>query len=272
MRVTIGASAVALFAIATPSLAADIPVASSDWTGFYVGVEAGYGWGDVGDSLSCGFSDDNTVGSVSVIAGSGPASCNEGSDIVAITGLENEPGAPWDTVDDFSELDGWLAGAKLGYSHQFGSFVAGVELSGLVSGMTDDGATFIDGEILTEVDGFDGYYEASMSVDWLVTATAKLGYSITEDLLISAVGGLAFVKTSFESSAGYEDESTNTGWTAGASAEYRISDNVSLTADYRYISVEDIEYRGSSLIGFIDNRHEYDLDANIVTAGVNYRF
>src|SRR5688572_374146 len=42
-------------ALAAPALAADMPVkarpaplaAAYDWSGFYVGVHAGYGWGDV---------------------------------------------------------------------------------------------------------------------------------------------------------------------------------------------------------------------------------
>lgn len=259
-----------LVAAGSSAFAADMTPSDSSWTGFYVGAQAGYGFGKYTDALYCSIFGGN-IGSVSVPTGSGPADCTNPTP-VAYTGLSNQYAGPWDTVDDFSQLNGWLAGARMGYNYQFDRLVVGAELAGSITGMRDHGASYVD---LTFGGGGGGpsqYYEANVNVNWLVTATAKVGFAVTDDLLLSANGGLAFVNTHFESSAGYSDGGTNTGWTAGLGAEYKISDAVSLTADYRFVQVNDIEYRGSSLFGLIDNRHQYDLNFSTATVGLNYRF
>jgi outer membrane immunogenic protein len=81
-------------AVATPSLAADLPrpaykapisyVAPFSWSGFYVGINGGYGWGDADVS--------NSFGSFT-------------------TGTQN----------------GWLIGGTLGYNLQTGNWVWGLE-------------------------------------------------------------------------------------------------------------------------------------------------
>jgi outer membrane immunogenic protein len=92
-------SSVALLAFSAGAMAADLPsrrapapivaaVPVFTWTGFYVGVNAGYGWNDGTDVTF----PDGTVISV----------------------IDNEDG-------------GFVGGAQIGYNYQIGSFVVGLE-------------------------------------------------------------------------------------------------------------------------------------------------
>ncbi|TJW36001.1 MAG: porin family protein [Mesorhizobium sp.] len=77
----------------TPALAADVvaPIASVyDWSGFYVGLQAGYGWSRV----------DQPYASV---------------------------GGPFIFTQDDADGNGWLGGAHVGYNKQFDSWVLGLE-------------------------------------------------------------------------------------------------------------------------------------------------
>jgi outer membrane immunogenic protein len=94
-------ASVALFGFAGAASAADLPVRSAPpapivaavpvftWTGFYVGVNAGYGWNDSGDG-----------------------------DLV----FEGET-----IVGDSDNDGGFIGGGQIGYNYQIGSFVVGLE-------------------------------------------------------------------------------------------------------------------------------------------------
>ena len=91
----------------TPVLAADAvaPIASVyDWSGFYVGLQAGYGWSRV----------DQPYGDV---------------------------GEPFIFPQDDADGDGWLGGVHVGYNKQYGSWVLGLEGDFEASNIDgDDGA------------------------------------------------------------------------------------------------------------------------------------
>ena len=109
-------SSVALLGMAVAAQAADLPrrtmapapyvaaVPVFTWTGFYVGVNAGYGWSDNGQD------DRFRLGSGDVFTGSAPGTVS------------------FRTNNDESE--GFLGGAQIGYNWQFtpgNGFVVGVE-------------------------------------------------------------------------------------------------------------------------------------------------
>jgi len=257
----------------------DAPVSS--WTGMYGGIHAGYGWGDASDSLRCSPNDDHpggpiTVGSMSFFSGSGSptAYCKyeDGDRPLAITALAN-PDAPhllpWETVDDLSDIDGWLGGVQAGYLYQMGSFVIGAEVSGSVAGLSDTSATFLEG-FETELGEFGGLYEGSLDVNWMVTAVGRLGFAVSDSMMVSGNGGLAWAGTEFASSAGYSDDKVAQGWTVGGQLDYKFSEHMSAFASYGYVWFDDIKYQGNSLAGLIANFHEYDLEIHVVKVGVNY--
>src|SRR3954470_8439400 len=92
-------SSVALLSLTAGAFAADLPsrrapapmiaaVPLFTWTGFYVGVNAGYGWNN----------NDHTV-------------VTPAGTVLAVTGQDD---------------GGFVGGAQVGYNYQFGSFVVGV--------------------------------------------------------------------------------------------------------------------------------------------------
>src|SRR5262249_3855193 len=100
-------------ALASPALAADLavkapvaaPILISDWSGVYVGLEAGYGWGKQ--------SIDSFAGRLG-IAG------------VDASGTVNFPAFAGPGVGSVTER-GWLAGGFFGVQKQLGSWVLGLE-------------------------------------------------------------------------------------------------------------------------------------------------
>ena len=256
-------------AVAADVMAPEYPMVetpTADWTGFYVGGHVGYGMGGVVDSLDCG--GPIMLGSMSWLSGQG-VGCEGSGTPVAVTALQNEEGAPWYTSDDLSDMKGWLAGLQAGYRQQTDQIVFGAEISGSVAGISDTGVTQLY-DLVNELDEFSGIYEGTMDVNWLVLAQAKLGFALTDDLLVSAMGGLAWAGTEFSSSAGYSDQKVAQGYTVGAQVDYRLADHVSVFGAYNYSWFNDVSYEGNSFFGLIANFHEYDLALHTVKVGINY--
>jgi outer membrane immunogenic protein len=96
---------------ATSAFAADLPYAAEptpvavpiafDWTGFYVGAQAGYMWGDVSAPY----------GAV---------------------------GGPFDSDQDDFDQDGFVGGVHIGYNAQFNQIVVGLEADAEFSGVEGD--------------------------------------------------------------------------------------------------------------------------------------
>lgn len=115
MKRLISLAALALATFATPALAADLrpalkapvaapPVLAWDWTGFYIGIHGGYGWGDADYNFR------DALGFFNFLPGDRAS----------------------------QEIEGGLVGGHLGYNMQFGSLVVGIEISGAA---TDIGST-----------------------------------------------------------------------------------------------------------------------------------
>ena len=122
---------------------------------------------------------------------------------------------------------------RLRQSLPFGSRPAasGLSISGSVAGISDTGVTQLY-DLVNELDEFSGIYEGTMDVNWLVLAQAKLGFALTDDLLVSAMGGLAWAGTEFSSSAGYSDQKVAQGYTVGAQVDYRLADHADPVVGY----------------------------------------
>ena len=249
--------------VSTKSAAVENKSPSKNWTGGYFGAQIGRDSGSYSDALKCG---DATVGSVSAYAGLGIASTCDAA-IVAVTGFAAQ-GLGWQSQSGIGETSGYSAGLRAGYNYQFDQYIIGAETSLSYSGAEGGGAIQ-----LSDYYSFDGYtYQVSHNVDWYGRTVAKLGYAISNDLMLSVDGGLAIAKTTLTSSAGYTSDSLDTGWTAGVEAEYRLSENVGLTASYSHMAFSDVDYEGSSEFGMIDNYHNYDLNLNNLSVGLNYHF
>lgn len=244
---------------ASPALAGDKPgnayaMAGYNWTGFYLGLNAGYGW----------------------------------SRQTAQNG-ELFSGAPFPITAGFPDTfsgtaSGFIGGGQIGYNHQINRIVLGLEAnldySGIKGGPTFSGVLNLGGPpvpVNTTVD-------LQQKLHWLATFRGRLGYTPYDALLVYATGGLAAGKienpmlilfnsiggtTTFTGSA----STTRTGWTIGGGAEYGIGRNWTAKAEYLYVDLGRTSVTGTSVPPqptqtTADFKNHY----HIVRFGVNYLF
>jgi opacity protein-like surface antigen len=211
---------VAAVVFAAPAFAADFPTKSMPivaapeptWTGFYIGLDGGYGWGRdrFADPLDL----------------SGPV----------IGGLATDTPTPIGGVN----LKGWLFGGHAGYNWQSGRWVGGLEAdldAANIKGMTGLSATTIDGNTFVQSN--------STKFDALATLRVRLGLLVTPDLLVYGTGGGAaghatnFASGNFNNGLfadSYTAGQTLFGWSAGGGVEGKLTSiglsNVTLRVEY----------------------------------------
>ncbi len=217
-------SSVALLGFTAGAMAADlprrappvfVPVPVFTWTGFYIGVNAGYGWGDDNNN-TCAFGGCGT-GALTVDVAPGvvaPVTAAPFSAIPATGGFGGN-----------GNRDGFLGGAQVGFNYQFtpgSGFVVGVEAdiqwadfgggnnnNGFFGG---NGGLFAANPVapfLTPGFGIVGVPPAGANValfnrggfggnggsDWFATARVRVGYAF-DRVLVYATGGIAFTDDS----------------------------------------------------------------------------
>lgn len=224
----------------TAPVAAPAPV--WNWTGFYAGLNAGYGWGDI----------------------------------------EDDEGEVFDGGDDFGlDADGALVGGQIGYNWQMDSFVFGLE-SDLqwadLSTENDFTALDFDGNgdssdslgVDAELNWFGTTrLRAGVAMDrFLVYATGGLAYG-DADVGVAFDGDVDDVFTSDE------DDSTRIGYAVGAGVEGAVTDRVTAKLEYLYTDLgsQDGTYTltdGSSAPETVST--STDFNAHVVRAGINYKF
>lgn len=229
------AAAIAMFAGAAQAADYSAPDSPS-WTGGYIGVVGGYGWGD--------------------------------SDFDADTVLP----AVSDPVSGSIDVEGFLLGAQAGYDFDMGN--------GLVIGVVGDASwTDIDGDTCVEDGGCTGLADdsyGSADVNWLATVRARAGFT-TGSMLIYGTGGLAIADadagiTNVEGAGdpARSDSNTHLGWVIGAGAEFKVTENMSLGAEYLHVDLGSEEYSfPGPTVGIASDS---DLTLDIVRASLNYRF
>ena len=228
----------------TSAAAADLPAkapiyrapvaAVPGWTGFYIGANAGGGWGN----RSVGYAaNDRASDFLFTVAGAPPAT----------------------SFDMF----GAIGGLQLGYNWQLDRiWLVGVEtdfdLSG-IKGATSNNFTFANTDPVSA--------PVDERLKWFGTVRARLGYLPADNLLAYITGGFAYgrldrtgslidangliaqilpfgVDCAAGMSACFTGASgtTATGWTVGAGFEYRLWEHWSVKAEYLYVDL-----RGNSV-------------------------
>jgi len=279
-------SAIALLAVTAhmPASAADMRIKASgraapvaDWTGAYLGLNAGYGWGHAD------------------IAGT-PGDPN--SQLVNGAGQPNVP-----ALATSIRGKGWLGGIQAGYNWHFTPrWVSGIEADFAWAGLKGDTSV-----AMTIIFGNQAAtFAARQSIDWFGTVRVRLGYLATPDLLLYATGGLAYGKVNDSASIdlppgqqnsvgnfGYafscggiygsptcfagSDSRVSAGWAIGAGGEQRITHNLTMKVEYLHVDLGDGSTRmnGSLAVGgftpsFLNAKSHATID--LVRLGVNYRF
>ena len=260
---------VALSALAAaPAVAADlaarpytkapamIPAPIYNWTGFYIGGNAGYG-----------FSDRDTI----TTTGQLPVNVNN-------VNLGARPGSV-----NLSR-DGFIGGGQIGYNWQTSpNFVFGLEADIAYTDFNRSTTinTFpIGGAAPTLVNTFN------TKLEYLGTVRGRLGYTWGATMLYGT-GGFAYGgvdnSASFFGPAGNlqfvgRDRTTKTGYTVGGGIEHMFTPNWSVKAEYLYydlgssnvnVAVIPLPVGQGGGTGYNTN---FRNDGHIVRAGLNYKF
>jgi outer membrane immunogenic protein len=236
--IALGLASASAFAADLPSRtapAALAPVPVFTWSGFYVGASAGA----LGLSTS-------EKGFYTYAAG------DDGYDVKGNGG-------------------GALVGASVGYNHQMGNIVLGVE--------ADFSAGF-GGVNATQIQSY-GYAVGAInsitsSIRTLGTVRGRLGVAF-DRTLVYATGGYAFASFnqtfSSDSDPQFEDfgNVNRSGWVVGAGIEHALTSNLSLKIEGLYADFGTKKYKEVSGSTYAEYMHFTD-KAVIGRVGLNYRF
>jgi outer membrane immunogenic protein len=242
------------------------PPVAYNWTGFYIGVNIGGAWGS---------SSTNS-----------PITCPAGGTRCYLASVLADINAQ--AAQNVSS-SGVTGGLQLGYNVQMNSFVYGVE--------ADFNAMNLRGSQTTSAyfTAFPGpgtapTYTNSISTNWLFTARGRLGFLVSNNVLVYGTGGLAvtdlkythtFVEGVFSgSSSGTESSTasaTKAGYAIGGGLEYALMNHWSVKAEYLYLNFGNVNTTGA--VAFPANpvssnvfANSANLHANIARLGVNYKF
>ncbi len=239
----------ALLGGAGTAAAADIPVRSRgyvdapqafSWSGFYLGLHAGYGWGSsdwiVRDAL--------------------PA--------VPVSGALS------------THARGFLGGLQVGANHQIGSWVVGVEadLSLMDSVASGTGPTTgfgagISGRGRSQIDWlttFTGRFGYAFDRSLLYFKGGAAGARFTENYSLSGPPAL-FLDSGNQSN-------TRIGWTIGGGWEYAFLNNWTAKVEYNYLDFGSKEETFVTINGpgQIAINQTLDRSLHLVKLGANYKF
>ena len=253
--------------VAAPAMAADlaarpytkapafIPEPIYNWTGFYIGGNAGYGFSDRDTITTTGQVQANIN---NVIGGARPGSVN-------------------------LNRDGFVGGGQIGYNWQTSpNIVFGLEADIQYTDFNRS-VTVITPPLGSAIPSLSNTFSSRM--EYFGTVRGRLGYTWGATMLY-ATGGLAYGEV--ENSASFtgpgggvvqfvgRNKDIRTGYTVGGGIEHMFTPNWSVKAEYLYydlgsntINVNVIPGSGGGGTGY-DSR--FRNDGHIVRAGLNYKF
>ncbi len=244
------------------ALAADpvIDDPAYDWTGFYIGINGGYGWSD--SERTNLFTDDIT-----------PSNLGDSTD-------ESRG-----TIGKL-KAEGEFGGLQAGYNLQSDMFVFGIEGDIQYSGIGDERS----GDFTNPNGAFNPIEgEASLDLDWFGTVRGRVGASF-DRLLFYITGGVAFGDVDYELEAietgggalfetSLKSSKTEVGYVVGGGAEFAFAQNWTMKLEYQYLDFGNIDADSpvTNIVGGAQNGTEEassDIDAafHTVRLGVNFKF
>lgn len=213
------------------------------WSGFYLGVNAGYFWGRDEVHLS----------------GDGDTGVSAGNALLNLA-MVDSLSLVKRTYTRSLHGDAAAGGGQFGYNMQFGRVVAGLEADFQASGL--DAAFSRSGSVspifLT--------IAVTQNLDWFGTVRGRFGHLVTDDVLLygtagfaygrTEVGGALFNDTSASTGGSFPpsviicplpravclsgaESKVSTGWTAGAGLEWAWRSNVTVRLEYLHLDLAD---------------------------------
>jgi outer membrane immunogenic protein len=240
--------------VGTPAEAADLAYkappccAVYSWTGFYLGGNVGYSWGNA-----------NSTYNEPALSGIGLAS-----------------------ISQSQKLDGFIGGIQIGYNWQVNStWVLGVEADIQDSGEKGSSGVTDPYTIRIFTDPFVTVTN-NADIQWFGTVRGRIGVLVNPTTLLYGTGGLAYggisaSGTFFDSltsdTASFGASTTRVGWTLGAGVEGAVPNTSNWTwkLEYLYIDFGTLSGNGFTSLGDPYSWNTSVTD-NILRAGLNYRF
>jgi len=284
----VSASAIFILAMGSAAFAADLEPAASvykapaykapvvsgpyNWTGFYVGGNAGYGWGHADNDIDFA---------------SGPA----------FPGVVGADPFPAFAHSDSLKLNGPNGGGQIGYNWQFTrTGVVGIEADFQATNPKNS-SQFVDSFSLSDHADNETILSGTTATDqqarisWFGTVRGRLGYAFG-NVMLYGTGGLAYGKVGLSGTiastetltifgnaplttstpTNYAGSSVNVGWTAGAGIEGAIAGNWTWKAEYLHVDLGSVMVTGTAPTGVAFTAKSGDFTDDIVRVGVNYRF
>jgi outer membrane immunogenic protein len=224
------------------------PAPVHNWTGWYIGGNAGYGWSKQTDQITA-------IADPSLILG-------DVSTSVPI------------------DASGFIGGGQIGYNWQLSPmWLAGLEAD--FSGADISGSNSVAGN-------FGRVMNANERLDWVGTLRGRVGFLPSSTFLVYATGGLAYGQAKLSTfltrtnlggcpspnqcEAGSVSD-TKVGWTIGGGVEWAFALNWSVRAEYLFVDLGNLSHNmtdpnfPAELFGA-----SIPLRVNIVRAGLNYQF
>ena len=240
-----------------------------NWTGFYIGGNVGYGWGENKTSVAPGGAWIGDIDWPNVSA----------------------------TATGTLKSGSVLGGAQVGYNHQFNNILLGIEADFAYLALKESHNSGNIGGI--GLDPATGYFSVSTNAktQWLATLRPRLGF-VSDTILVYVTGGLAIGQTTYSQSINFLNaqtiddiphttasgganagtvKSTNVGWTAGAGAEWAFFKNWSTKVEYLHVDLGSQSFNSSFVEPVFPNRtfnvtHSVKTTIDMVRLGLNYHF
>src|SRR5215467_12055819 len=156
---------------------------------------------------------------------------------------------------------GGFGGGQIGYNNHFSNnWLLGYELD--LSG----------GNIQKSGPSWQPGFSATSKTDYFGTIRARIGYGF-DHWLLYATGGAAWAHNTFDETAigsgavAFGVNQFYVGWTGGAGVEYALDRNWSVKAEYLYAAMG----RERDTV-FVLGERSTELNLNLISLGVNYRF
>jgi outer membrane immunogenic protein len=166
-----------------------------------------------------------------------------------------------------TNASGFAGGGQIGLQHQWGSLVAGIELS--YTGANLD-------ETVTSTAVADR--SRSEKISDIFLAGVRLGYAFDRSLLY-VKGGYANATVDIDThviSTGTLTGSSSkreNGWNLGAGWEHALSRNIIVGVQYDFIQLDGTDRLNVNTAGFVTGNHlDLNTDIHVVTARLSYKF
>jgi outer membrane immunogenic protein len=242
--------ALAAVVLVAPVTGAQAQTAAFSWTGFYIGANAGYAMGD--GSVADLFCDGVT-----------PGNCPDG------------PGGPPGTYIATLDSGDFAGGGHVGGNYQFdGGFVLGVEADLGTGGSYE--SNFIFGENL----GYTGPNpDATGQIDLGLTGSARLRAGMAmERFLPYVTAGVAFaameasIADTSNPAANRAAEGNFLGYTVGGGADYAVTDNLIIGAEYRFSDYGALNLGLTQDVPFDAWAHRAELQTHDLRVKASFKF